>query len=391
MIRWRYRDTVLALCTLAFFVTMFGRLAISPVVPAITDEFGVSNAVIGASLTGMWLAYGFAQFPSGVLGDRYGERGIILVALGGTAVACLLIAVAPLFSVFVLATVVLGAVAGLHYSVATTLLSRIHDNVGIAIGIHNSGATVAGLIAPVAVAWVGVTYGWRPAVALTAAVGIPAFALFALSVRPTEPRRPELPLRERFQLRSLLELLSRPVIAFTLFIAIVGEFVWQGSASFLPVFLIEQRGYSTTVAAMGFSAYFVAQGIAQVGVGAASDRFGRDRATASCLLVGAVGLVVLVAGPGLAGAAVGVILLGIGMSFEAALLPRFLEELGAAERGAGFGLVRTVYVITASLGSVVVGLVADLFGWGVSFAFLAGLLTLAVAAFVVNWTFGLDL
>ena len=391
MIRWRYRDTVLTLCTLAFFVTMFGRLAISPVVPAITDEFGVSNAVIGASLTGMWLAYGLAQFPSGVLGDRYGERGVILVSLGGTTVACLLLAVAPLFFVFVLATVLLGAVAGLHFSVATTLLSRIHDNVGLAIGIHSSGSTVAGLIAPVAVAWVGVTYGWRLAIALTAAVGIPAFVLFALFVRPTEPRRPELPLRERFQLRSLLDLLSRPVIAFTLCIAIVSEFVWQGSASFLPVFLIDHRGYSTTVAATGFSAYFVVQGVTLVGVGAAADRFGRDIATGSCLLVGALGLIVLVSVPGAAGAVLGVILLGIGMSFEAALVPRFLDALTAAERGAGFGLVRTVYVITASLGSVVVGLVADLFGWGVSFAFLAGLLTLAIGAFVVNWAFGLEL
>ncbi|WP_083860414.1 MFS transporter [Natrialba hulunbeirensis] len=391
MMRWRYRETVLALCTLAFFVTMYGRVAISPVVPSITEEFGVSNAVIGVALTGMWLAYGLSQFPSGVLGDRYGERVVILVALGGTAVASVLIAVAPVFSIFVVATVILGAVAGLHYSVATTLLSRIHDNVGTAIGIHNSGATIAGLVAPLIVAWVGVTYGWRAAIVTTAVVGVPAFALFALFVSPTEPRRPEQSMRDQFDLASLLEILSRPVIAFTLFVAIVGEFVWQGAASFLPVFLIEHREYSPTVAATGFSAYFVAQGIAQVGVGAVSDRFGRDRATAGCLLLGAIGLWLLVAGPGLVSAAVGVLLLGIGMSFEASLLPRFLDALGDEERGTGFGLVRTVYVITASLGSVIVGLVADGFGWGASFAFLAGLLLLAVIAFALNWLFSLEL
>ncbi|ADD07471.1 major facilitator superfamily transport protein (plasmid) [Natrialba magadii ATCC 43099] len=391
MMRWRYRETVLALCTLAFFVTMYGRVAISPVVPSITEEFGVSNAVIGVALTGMWLAYGLSQFPSGVLGDRYGERVVILVALGGTAVASVLIAVAPVFGIFVVATVILGAVAGLHYSVATTLLSRIHDNVGTAIGIHNSGATIAGLVAPLIVAWVGVTYGWRAAIVTTAVVGVPAFALFALLVKPTEPRRPEQSMRDQFDLASLLEILSRPVIAFTLFVAIVGEFVWQGAASFLPVFLIEHREYSPTLAATGFSAYFVAQGIAQVGVGAVSDRFGRDRATAGCLLLGAIGLWLLVAGPGLVSAAVGVLLLGIGMSFEASLLPRFLNALGDEERGTGFGLVRTVYVITASLGSVIVGLIADFLGWGVAFAFLAGLLLLAVIAFAANWLFSLDL
>jgi len=378
---WRYRNTVLVLCTLAFFVTMVGRLAISPVVPLITDEFEVSNAVIGAALTGMWLAYGLAQFPSGVLGDRYGERAVILVAVAGTTVACLLIALAPVFWVFVTATVVLGAVAGLHYSVATTLLSRIHDNVGFAVGVHNSGATVAGLVAPVVVAWIGFTHGWRPAVAVTAAVGLPSLVLFALLVRPTEQQRLDRSVRDDLSVRSLGALLSQPAIAFPLFVAVVGEFVWQGTASFLPIFLIEHREYSAAVAAVGFSGYFVAQGLAQVGVGAASDRFGYARATMGCLVAGAAGIAMLVGVSGTIASAVGVALLGIGMSFEAALLPLILEELPEGEHGRGFGLVRTVYVLTASLGSVVVGVLADAFGWGVSFAVLSGLLAVAFVVY----------
>jgi MFS transporter, YNFM family, putative membrane transport protein len=388
--RWHYRNTVLALCTLAFFVTMFGRLAVSPLVPMITDEFAVSNAIIGASLTGMWLAYGLAQFPSGILGDRYGERVVILTALGGTSVACLLIAVAPAFWVFLVASVVLGAFAGLHYSVATTLLSRIHDNVGTAVGVHNSGATVAGLVAPAAVTWVAVAFGWRPAVALTAGIGLLGFALFLRSVRPTEPQRPSISIREQLELHTLGELLSRPPIAFMLTAAIIGEFVWQGAASFLPVFLLEHGGYSSSIAAIGFSAYFVSQGFAQVGVGWVSDRFGRDRATAGCFLVGAAGIALLVAGSGVVATALGIALLGVGMSFEAALLPRVLSALSAEERGTGFGLIRTAYVITASLGSVVVGFVADVFGWGASFGFLAALLLVAFGLFASKWAFSLD-
>jgi MFS transporter, YNFM family, putative membrane transport protein len=383
--RWHYRNTVLALCTLAFFVTMFGRLAISPVVPQITDEFEISNAVIGASLTGMWLAYGLAQYPSGVVGDRYGERKVILTALGGTSVACLLIALAPAFWVFVITTVVLGAFAGLHYSVATTLLSRIHDNVGMAVGIHNSGATIAGLSAPVVVAWVAVTFDWRAAVMVSALIGVPAFVLFFRLVEPTAPQRPNEPMRERFKLGTLGEVLSRPAIAFALGIAIIGEFVWQAAASFLPIFLIEHAGYSSSVAALGFSAYFVSQGVAQVGVGWVSDRFGRDRATAGCLLLGAIGIALLVSESAVVVVALGIVLLGIGMSFEAALLPRMLSDLSVEERATGFGLLRTIYVITASLGSVVVGLIADAFGWGASFGFLAALLLVAFVGFVLEW------
>ena len=71
--RWEYRNTVLVLCTLAFFATMVARLVISPVVPDIETEFGTSSGMIGLALSGMWAAYALSQFPSGVLADRYGE------------------------------------------------------------------------------------------------------------------------------------------------------------------------------------------------------------------------------------------------------------------------------------------------------------------------------
>jgi predicted MFS family arabinose efflux permease len=387
--QWRYKETVLVLSTLAFFATMAARLAISPVVPAITDEFAVSNGVVGVGLTGMWMAYFVSQFPSGVLADRFGERLIILVAVGGTAVTGLLIALSPLFTVFVLATVLLGGVAGLHYSVATTLLTRTYDDIGTAIGFHNSGGPAAGLVAPVLAAWVGVRYGWRPAVALGAAIAVPIFALFAWRVRPTEPRRPDEPMRDRFELGPLVELLSRPEIAFTVCLAVAGAFVWQATSSFLPTFLVQYRGMSTTTAGTVFSAYFVVQAITQVGVGAASDRFGRDPATAGCMALGVAGFAVLIAVPGRLAVAVAVLLFGTGLGWGGALIPRFMDALSEEEQGAGFGLVRTAYGVVGSLGSVVTGLLADVFGWAVSFGVLTALLALVFAALVVNWALDL--
>lgn len=387
--RWRYRETVLTLCTLAFFATMVGRLAISPVVPLITDEFGVSNSVIGVALTGMWMAYFAAQFPSGVLADRRGERPVILVAVGGTAVASVLLAVAPLFALFLAGTIALGAVAGLHYSVATTLLTRTYDEIGTAIGVHNSGGPAAGLVAPPIAAWIGVRYGWRPAVAIGAAMAVPVFALFAWRVRPTEPRRPDQPMRERFELEPLVALLSRPEIAFPVCLAIAGAFVWQATASFLPTFLAEHRGQSTELAGVVFAGYFVVQAITQVGVGAVSDRVGRDFATAGCMVLATIGFVLLIAVPGTAALVAAVALVGTGLGWGAALLPRFMDVLSEAERGAGFGLVRTVYGFVGALGSVGTGTLADLFGWGVAFAVLAGLLSLVFVALAVNRAFSL--
>ena len=382
---WRYRHTVLALCTLAFFATMVARLAISPVVPAITSDFDISNTVIGISLTGMWLSYALVQFPSGILGDRFGERLIILIAVGGTAVTSALLAISPIFAVFAGCAIGLGAVAGLHYSTATSLLSRTYDNIGTAIGIHTIGAPAGGLIAPIVAAWISVRYGWRWAVAVGAVIAAPVFVLIALRVRSTEPLRPDQPVRERLRIRPVGELLSRPPIVFTAAIASVGAFVWQGTASFLPTFLIDYRGQSATMASLLFSGYFVVQAAVKPGLGALSDRYHRDVAIAVCVITSAAGMILFVVGPGWISVVIGVALVGTGLGMAVAVEPRFMDELSDDEQGLGFGLVRTVYLVIASMGSVTVGFFTDLFGWAISFGILISLLLAVLLAIGVNW------
>ncbi|WP_251329812.1 MFS transporter [Haloplanus pelagicus] len=384
MRRWQYSDTVLTLCTLAFFVTMAGRLAISPLVPDIIDTFDVSNTVIGVALTGMWLTYGIAQYPSGILAERYGERLVIVVSIGGTAVVSLAIAFVPAFVVFVLATLLLGGVAGLHFSVAISFLEGTQERVGTAIGIHNAGGTVAGLLTPIVITWIAVRYGWRPALAAVAVVGIPATLLFARLIRPIE-RSPSTPaIRDRFSPEFVRRLLSSPSIGVTLYVAVLSELAWLGTASFLPTFLVEHRGQSTTTAGALFSAYFVVQGFAQVGVGTVSDRIGHDNAIVGCMLAGAFGFWLIIAAPVFAAVAVGVGLVGVGMSFGPAVMQRILDELPDEEQNAGFGLVRTIYMIVASLGPAMMGLVADAFDLAISFGFLAALLLSVVAVYVFS-------
>ncbi|XVH33219.1 MFS transporter (plasmid) [Haloferacaceae archaeon DSL9] len=387
---WHYKHTVLTLCTLAFFATMVARLVISPVVPEITSDFEISNTVIGIALTGMWMSYAFAQFPSGILGDRYGERIIILVAVGGTAVMSFFLAISPAYSIFVFCVVILGVVAGLHYSTATTLLSRTYDNIGTAIGIHTIGAPAGGLIAPIAAAWVSVQYGWRAAVAVGTLIAVPVFVLFALRVEPTEPQRPNQPMQERLRIRPVLELLSRPPIIFTAMIASAGAFVWQGTASFLPTFLIEYRDLSSTTSGIIFSSYFVVQAIMKPGLGALSDGYGRDLAIGVSVLTSAVGMALFVVGPGIGGIVAAVILIGTGLGMAVTVEPRFMDELSEQEQGVGFGLVRTVYLVISSLGSVAVGFLADTLGWAAAFSILVLLLLVVLLALALNYILKLE-
>ncbi len=371
---WSYQGAILGACTLAFFATMAARLAISPVVPSIGDTFAVSNGAIGLALTGMWMAYAAAQFPSGLLADRYGERSVILVAVAGTAATSGLLAVTPTYAIFLVGTVALGGVAGLHYSVATSLLTRTLPNTGSAIGLHTAGAPVAGVLIPMAAGSVGVWLGWRWAVALGVAVALPAAVLFAAVVRPTEPVRPEVSVWSRLRVRPLLELLARPPIALTAGLSVCGAFVWQATASFLPAFLIEYHGVAEPLAGALFSAYFAVQGLVQPVLGTLSDRIGRYPAAALAVGTGVVGYAMLVVGPGLWMVGGAIVCAGAAMSWGAALLPKFMDHLGDDERSAGFGLIRTAYMVLGASGSVVTGAAADVFGWGAAFLGLAALL-----------------
>lgn len=374
---------------LAFFVTFFARLVFSPVVPFIVDDFAISNTEIGLALTGMWLAYGLSQYPSGVLADRFGEKAIILLAVGGTALAAMVIAAVPVFVIFAVFAVLLGAFAGLEYSVATVLLDRTFEDMGRAVSVHSLGAPLAGLLAPATGAWAGVRFGWQAAVALAVGLSVPVFALLAWRVRPTEPRHPDRPVREGFEPSAVVPLLRRPPMLFTVGLAILATFVLNGTISFLPTFLVNHRGQAPAVAGIIFSGYFVARGSFQLLVGHASDKYGRDRALVLCMLASAAGLTLFVYGPGFASVLVAAALAGLGAAYFPALDPRFLDAIGDEEKGSEFGLVRTIYVMVGSTGSIGVGLLADLYGWPASFSVLAALSSLVLLALAVNWALDL--
>jgi MFS family permease len=118
-VQWRYRDGVLALAALANFSQFGARLVISPLVPDIIAAFSVTKSTVGLALTGVWATFALFQYPSGVLADRYGERRVILTALGLTAGCSLLLALSPSFLAFAAFAVLLGAGAGLYFSVGT--------------------------------------------------------------------------------------------------------------------------------------------------------------------------------------------------------------------------------------------------------------------------------
>src|SRR4051794_31915618 len=96
---------------LSLLVVGTDLFVVSPLLPAIADDYGVSAGAAGASVTAFSLAYMLAAPAVGTLADRVGRRAVLVVALGGFAAANALTGLAPTFALLIAARVAAGCFA----------------------------------------------------------------------------------------------------------------------------------------------------------------------------------------------------------------------------------------------------------------------------------------
>jgi len=237
----------------ANFAQLSARISLSPLVPEFIDAFAVSKSEVGLALTLMWATYALLQYPSGVLGDRFGERRVVLVALATLSVGSLLVAGSVSFLVFAVAALTIGTSTGLYFTAGTSLLNRRFENTGRVLGFHTAGAALSGLVTPIVVATVATRFGWRIAALFPLVLAAPILGLFVLTVPAMPPIKPETRLREQFKLRTVVVLFSRPDVAYTVLLAAAFSFSFQSFVSFFPTFLVEFSALSPFSAPSGAS------------------------------------------------------------------------------------------------------------------------------------------
>lgn len=391
MARENGRYVVLGSAVVANFGQFGARIAISPFVLAIAATFGRSKGEIGLVLTLMWAIYALFQFPSGVFADRHGERLVVLLALALATVGAVLVAWAPTFLAFALAAVVLGSGAGMYFPAGTALLDRRFDQTGQAFSFHSAGGPVAGLAVPVGASLVAARYGWRLGILVGATAAAIGFLAIASAMGSTPAASPDMRIRDRLIPTTAFDILSRPRVAFTTLLGVLGMYVFQAFVSFFPAFLQEYHGLSTEGSSFATGVAFVLIAGVLPLVGRAGDTVGRDIFLVVPFLVTAAGFATLLVPVGRPAIAAGVLLVGVGLTWGGVLQSRFMLEFADDERGTGFGLVRTTFVLLGSVGSAATGFLADAGGWPLAVGVIVALLLLAAALVTGNRLLGLGL
>jgi NNP family nitrate/nitrite transporter-like MFS transporter len=146
-----------------WFINFTARTILSPVLPLIEDEFGVTHARATSIFLFLGLGYGLSVFFSGVYARILGPRKSVCACLLALGVAFLAMSQVRTFDLFYVVGFVLGLAAGLYLPAAIPLLTEYYDQAhwGKVIAIHDSASSLSLFATPFIALFVLLFVSWR--------------------------------------------------------------------------------------------------------------------------------------------------------------------------------------------------------------------------------------
>lgn len=177
-----------ALC-LGSFVTTLAFVAPAPFLPAMSDDLGVSVAMLGQITTIMMVLSGVLALVIGPFADRYGARRFILAGLAATAVVLFDYGLAPVFAALFIVSIA-GAVAeatvpGLSLAIAGSRYSG--PAARRALGWTVGALACAPIVGVPLLTTIGDLASWRVAFLLAGFTATISVVLVALWLPPDSP------------------------------------------------------------------------------------------------------------------------------------------------------------------------------------------------------------
>ena len=374
---------VWVLLILAWAANFVIRIGFSALLPSIIDELSLSYTRAGLLASAFFYAYVLMQVPSGLLGDRFGRRRVLLIGLVGGALAAGLTGLAGSFATLFLARALTGAFQGSLFSNDRAIIATVTppDRIGLGQGVSFSGPGL-GLTFGLVIGGLLVEFlPWRTVMMLFGLGPLVAAALIARYVPAPAPSAIRTAVRQR--LRSLFTNGPLWMLALVSLCAIGNQFIL---ATWSPLFFGE---VGITDAARAGS-YAALQGIAaslgMIVSGWAHDYLlERGYSSKTVIVVGLAGVMLSMLAMAVIIAQRSIPALAIVLFVAAffcwsiwgavyALLARLVrpEELGTA-----FGFSNSISFVGAIVGPTATGWVRDLTG-----SFSAGCLLAAALALI---------
>jgi MFS family permease len=248
----RHRSGIVgfALLYVAFLISYVDRTAISLALGQIGKDFNLQAADLGVVISAFFLGYAVMQIPGGWLADRFGSKYVIVVAIAAWSVFTVMTSFAWSLLSLIGIRLVFGLTEGAFPSASFKGVAELFDKPSRPklAALLTSSNYAGSMVAPLIMAPLIIALGWRYAFEVIGFAGV-AFALAYLVlvpyVRPaagSDIQPASVGPRARTEKAGTRELLRDPFLWQLLTVWFGVSCVNKGLDSWMPIYLLQQRG-----------------------------------------------------------------------------------------------------------------------------------------------------
>jgi MFS family permease len=359
--------------------------------PIIGHELGLTFSQIGLIMTCQSIAGALANVPGGILVDTVGRKGLLMaLSLFWVGLPYLLMSFTHSYLMLLACVALVGIGNSLwHPTAIPTLARRYPARKGLVLSLHGMGGNAGDAVAPLVVGALLAVLTWRQVVVLNVLPGLVISLLLLVFLGSLQLARSsagknagapadDAPRSLADYARGLRDLFRNRGLVLLSTSGAFRSMTQNALLTFLPLYLALELGYSPVLIGGAMFALQAAGLAAAPLAGHWSDRVGRRSVMMTCMAMSALVLLLMtVAGRSplfvVFIAALGFFLYANRPVIQAWLLETTPKSMGGSSIGILFG----AQSLGASVAPLIGGLIADRWGLGAVFFFLAGTIVCA--------------
>jgi MFS family permease len=251
------------------FINYVDRGAVPTAAPLIQHDLHLTNEQLGRLFSAFFWVYAFVQIPVGWLAERYGAHRVLAAGLAIWALATICVGFAHTFPTLLLLRLLLGVGESVGFPCAAKLVAAVVPvrSLGMANGIVACGYLFGPAVGTYAGGLLMDDYGWRAAFVVFG--GLSLFWLIPWS-RVKLPQRAVR--RSDADTPDFWTVLRQPALWGTALGLLSSNYVFYFMLTWMPYYLVRERGFSTVDMAKLASAAYVINALSAVSAGWVMDR-----------------------------------------------------------------------------------------------------------------------
>ncbi len=328
-------------------------------------SFGLSLTQVGLLITCFEGATGFFQIPAGLLGERFGERKLLVFGTLITAISFMYLGLAGGLTSFVVLLFVGGLGAAVQHPLASSMVSKAYNDNGhrMALGTYNFSGDVGKFLFPSMAAVALPQIGWRLACFGFGLIGcVLAVALFFILGHARVGERAFYEINHKAPLKTKnWGIVNKGAFATLSLIGIVDTAVRIALVTFGP-FLFIQKGIQAESVGFALSLLFIGGAVGKFVCGALAERIGIIASVVITESITGCGIFLLTVLP-LPYIYLFLPVLGVALNGTSSVLYGTVVDFVDTHRVArAFGLFYTFVIAAAAVAPPIMGRVSDMLG-----------------------------